>query len=257
MVFKKSREDKMEETISLKELFQTLRKRLNLIIVIALLAVIVSGVISYFFITPIYQASTQILVNNQTDTEQSIYTQNEIQTNIQLINTYNVIMKSPVVLDQVVREMDLDMSASALNQKIALQSENNSQVVTISVEDKDPQAAADIANKTAEVFREKVKEIMNYDNVTILAEAAVAENQSPIKPQPLLNIAIALVVGLMAGVGLAFLLEYLDNTVKTEQDIEKRLDLPVLGVITKIDDQDVPALRGDRTSRGRGESIGS
>jgi capsular polysaccharide biosynthesis protein len=257
MVFKKSREDKMEETISLKELFQTLRKRMNLIIVIALIAVIVSGVISYFFITPIYKASTQILVNNQTNTEQPIYTQNEIQTNIQLINTYNVIMKSPVVLDQVIREMDLDMSVDALNQKIALQSENNSQVVTISVEDKDPQTAADIANKTAVVFKGKVEEIMNFDNVNILSEAAVAENQSPIKPQPLLNVAIALVVGLMAGVGLAFLLEYLDNTVKTEQDIEKLLDLPVLGVITKIGDEDVQAPRVDRTSRVRGESIGS
>jgi capsular polysaccharide biosynthesis protein len=256
MVFKKSREDKMEETISLKELFQTLRKRLNLIIVIALIAVIVSGVISYFFITPIYKASTQILVN-QSKNEQSIYTQSEVQTNLQLINTYNVIMKSPVVLDQVVQELDLDMSAATLNDKIAVQSESNSQVVTLSVEDKDPQTAADIANKTAEVFNAKIEDIMNVDNVSVLAKATVAENQSPIKPQPLLNVAIALVVGLMAGVGLAFLLEYLDNTVKTEQDIEKLLDLPVLGVITKIGDEDVQAPRVDRTSRVRGESIGS
>ncbi|TYS63966.1 capsular biosynthesis protein [Bacillus infantis] len=246
----------MEETISLKELFQTLRKRLNLIIVIALLAVIVSGVISYFFITPIYKASTQILVN-QTKSEQSLYTQSEVQTNLQLINTYNVIMKSPAVLDVVVEELNLDMGTAALNQKITVQSENNSQVVTMSVEDEDPGKAAEIANKTAEVFKNKVQEFMNVDNVNIIAVAAVAENQTPIKPQPLLNIAIALVVGLMAGVGLAFLLEYLDNTVKTEQDIEKMLELPVLGVITKIDEEDVPAPRGNRTSRVRGESIGS
>ncbi len=246
----------MEETISLKELFQTLRKRLNLIIVIALLAVIVSGVISYFFITPIYKASTQILVN-QTKSEQSLYTQSEVQTNLQLINTYNVIMKSPAVLDVVVEELNLDMGTAALNQKITVQSENNSQVVTMSVEDEDPGKAAEIANKTAEVFKNKVQEFMNVDNVNIIAVASVAENQTPIKPQPLLNIAIALVVGLMAGVGLAFLLEYLDNTVKTEQDIEKILELPVLGVITKIDEEDVPAPRGNRTSRVRGESIGS
>lgn len=246
----------MEETISLKELFQTLRKRLSLIIAISLIAVIVSGVISYFFITPIYKASTQILVS-QTKSEQSLYTQSEVQTNLQLINTYNAIMKSPAVLDVVVKELNLDMSAGALNQKIAVQSENNSQVVTMSVEDESPQKAAEIANKTAEVFQNKVKEFMNVDNVNIIAEATVTENQAPIKPQPLLNIAIALVVGLMAGVGIAFLLEYLDNTVKTEQDIERLLDLPLLGVITKIDDQDVPALRGDRTSRGRGDSIGS
>lgn len=246
----------MEETISLKELFQTLRKRLNLIIVITLIAVIVSGVISYFFITPIYKASTQILVN-QTKSEQSLYTQSEVQTNLQLINTYNVIMKSPAILDLVIQELNLDMSVNTLNEKISVQSENNSQVVTISVEDEDPQQAAEIANKTADVFQSRIQEIMNVDNVSVLAKATVTDNQSPVKPQPLLNIAIALVVGLMAGVGLALLLEYLDNTVKTEQDVEKLLELPVLGVITKIDEQDVPAPRGERTSRLRGESIGS
>lgn len=246
----------MEETISLKELFQTLRKRLNLIIVITLIAVIVSGVISYFFITPIYKSSTQILVN-QTKSEQSLYTQSEVQTNLQLINTYNVIMKSPAILDLVIQELNLDMSVDTLNEKISVQSENNSQVVTISVEDEDPQQAAEIANKTADVFQSRIQEIMNVDNVSVLAKATVTDNQSPVKPQPLLNIAIALVVGLMAGVGLAFLLEYLDNTVKTEQDVEKLLELPVLGVITKIDEQDVPAPRGERTSRLRGESIGS
>ncbi|MCP1160728.1 YveK family protein [Bacillus infantis] len=246
----------MEETISLKELFQTVRKRLNLIIVITLIAVIVSGVISYFFITPIYKASTQILVN-QAKTEQSIYTPSEVQTNLQLINTYNVIMKSPAILDLVINELNLDISVEKLNQKIAVQSENDSQVVTISVEDENPQVAADIANKVAEVFQNEIVTIMNVDNVSVLAKATVTDNQSPVKPQPLLNIALAFAVGLMAGIGLAFLLEYLDNTVKTEQDIEKLLELPVLGVITKIAEQDVPAPRGERTSKLRGETIGS
>ena len=76
---------------------------------------------------------------------------------------------------------------------------------------------------------------MNVNNVSILAEATAFENQSPIKPNPQLNIAIALVIGLMLGVGLAFLLEYLDNTIKSEQDIEKLLELPVLGGISSME----------------------
>ncbi|PLR76036.1 capsular biosynthesis protein [Bacillus sp. V3-13] len=246
----------MEETISLRELFQTLRKRLNLIVIITIVAITVSAIISYFILTPIYQASTQLLVNQNKD-EQALYNMNEVQTNLQLINTYNVIIKSPAILELVKKELDLDMTVGHLNEKITVQSEQNSQVVNVTVEDKDASQAAEIANKVAEVFQDEIVSIMNVDNVSILAKAAVTDNQAPVKPNPLLNIAIAMVVGIMTGVGLAFLLEYLDNTIKTEQDIEKLLELPVLGVITKIEEQEEVHTRADRKAKLRGETIGS
>lgn len=246
----------MEETISLKELFQTLKKRFSLIIAITIIAVMISGIVSYFLLTPIYQSSTQILVNQAKD-EQGVYTAGEVQTNLQLINTYNVIIKSAAILELVKKELDLNITTGALNEKITVQSEQSSQVVTISVQDEDPQKAADIANKTAEVFQKEIVNIMNVNNVTILAKAELGENPSPVKPQPLLNIAIAMVVGLMAGVGIAFLLEYLDNTIKDEQDIEKAVGLPVLGVIATIEETNESASRSDRSTRLRGETIGS
>lgn len=247
----------MEETISLRELIQTLKKRMSLIIILTLMAVLVSAAISYFVLTPIYQSSTQLLVNKSKDDQQS-FNVGEVQTNLQLINTYNVIMKSPAILDIVIDDLKLDMTTKELNEKITVQSEKDSQVVNISVQDEDPKQAAAIANKIAEVFQTEIVKIMNVDNVSILAKAELGENPSPIKPQPLLNIAIALVVGLMAGVGLAFLLEFLDNTVKTEQDIEKGLELPLLGVIPTITDSEFQkvAHRQERTSRRRGESVG-
>lgn len=238
----------MEETISLKELLQTLKKRFYLILTITLLAVLVSGVISYFFLTPIYQSSTQLLVN-QSKNEQAMYNYNEVQTNLQLINTYNVIIKSPAILDLVNKELKLGLSTGELNNKITVASEKNSQVVNISVQDPNANTAAKIANKTAEIFTREISQIMNVDNVSILAKAQVGEKQSPIKPKPLLNIAIALVVGLMSGVGLAFLLEYFDNTIKTEQDIEKMLGMPVLGVITTINETREMDKRAERNAR--------
>nr|WP_302328545.1 GNVR domain-containing protein [Salirhabdus salicampi] len=88
---------------------------------------------------------------------------------------------------------------------------------------------------------------MNVNNVHILTEAKYSPNPSPIKPKPTLNIAIAMVLGLMVGVGLAFLLEYLDNTVKTEDDVEKKLGLPVLGVVSSIEDGDYrPSAKGKK-----------
>ncbi|WP_419881730.1 YveK family protein [Peribacillus sp. B-H-3] len=246
----------MEETISLKELFSTIRKRLSLILIITVLAAMASAVVSYFFLTPIYEASTQILVN-QTKDKNAVYNPNEVQTNLQLINTYNVIIKSPVILDKVVSNLNLDGTGRGLSNKITVASEQNSQVVNITVDDPNPVTAAEIANNTAEVFQKQVVSIMKVDNVKILSKADVADYPSPVKPKPLLNIAIALIVGLLAAIGLTFLLEYLDNTIKTEQDIEKLLELPVLGVITTINEQEDMNSRTGRTAKGRGESIGS
>jgi capsular polysaccharide biosynthesis protein len=247
----------MEETISLRELFETLKKRLALIIMVTMIATATSGVISYFFLTPIYQASTQILVN-QSKSEQQMYNWNEVQTNIQLINTYSVIIKSPAILELVIKELDLDQTVTELQEKIQVASEKDSQVATITVQDPDPQRAADIANTIASVFKQEIVKIMNVDNVTILSKAEVGDQPTPVKPKPALNMAIAFVVGLMTGVGIAFLLEYLDNTIKTEQDIEKLLELPVLGVISTIDiEQEQTKVKTSASTRVRSESVGS
>ncbi|MFK4333061.1 capsular polysaccharide biosynthesis protein [Bacillus sp. RC240] len=247
----------MEETISLKELFYILKKRLAMILVIAFGAAIVSAIISFFFMTPIYQSSTQILVN-QKKQEGAAIQYNEVQTNIQLTNTYKVIIKSPVVLDQVNEKLNLNMTAQALTGKINVANEKDSQVISVTAEDKDPKVARDIANATADVFKGEVAKIMNVDNVTVLSKAEVGENQSPIKPVPMLNVAIAFVVGLMASIGLAFLLEYLDNTVKKEEDVENLLGLPVLGIVARMDEETTNVKSHAPSSRKvRGQTIGS
>ncbi len=250
----------MEETISLRDLFRVLRKRLWLIALITIIAATISAVISFFVLTPVYQTNTQILVN-QAKSEQQLYNAGAVQTNVQLISTYNDIIKSPAVLDKVIDQLNLDSSAEALSGKIQITSSENSQVAQITVQDTDAKRATEIANATASVFQKEVPKIMNVDNVSILSKADLAASKSPVKPQPILNIAIALVVGLMVGIGLSFLLEYLDNTIKTEQDIEHVLELPVMGVITNI--KNVPKATNvqypDMTARvpQRGETFGS
>jgi capsular polysaccharide biosynthesis protein len=244
----------MEETISLRELFYTLRKRMWLIISITFAATLISGILSFYVMTPIYQSSTQLLVN-QEKSDQPMYNIGEIQTNLQLINTYNVIIKSPAILDLVAKQLDMDVSAEQLNSKITVGSEKDSQVLNITVQDPDPYMATDIANTTAQVFQKEIVKIMNVDNVSILAVAKTKENPAPIKPQPVLNIAIALVVGLMLGVGLSFLLEYLDNTIKNEMDVEKVLGLPVLGAINTIEEKETIRSFMNKKQDVRGETF--
>ncbi|MEZ0482141.1 YveK family protein [Planococcus sp. SSTMD024] len=223
----------MEETISLQDLFKTLKKNLGIIALTTILAITIAGVVSFLFLTPIYENSTQILVN-QEQTEASQLTNQNIQTDLQLINTYSVIIKSPAILDQVIEQMNLDTSAEALTQKITVNTAENSQVVNVVVRDEDPAQAVEIANTTAQVFENDVRELMNVDNVSILSPAVLKANPSPVEPNPILNMAIAAVVGLMLGVGIAFLREYLDTSMKTEQDIEDILGVPLLGVISPI-----------------------
>ncbi|MFC3039856.1 YveK family protein [Virgibacillus xinjiangensis] len=229
----------MEETISLKEIFEVIKKRLVMIIALIVGAALIAAGISFFVLTPTYENSSQFLVNQSEQDQEQMYTSNELRTNVELINTYNVIIKSPAILDQVAEELGVDYSSSQLANKIQVQNAEQSQVVTVTATDPDPARATDIANTTVEVFQDEIPDIMNVDNVTILSEAELSEEPSPVAPNPLLNIAIAIVLGGMVGVGIAFLLEYLDNTIKTEDDIEKTLQVPVLGVISHVDDNDI------------------
>ena len=224
----------MEETMSIKQLFSVLRKRVWLILSITIISIAASAVLSFYILIPIYQTSTQLLVN-QARTQENQYNYSDIQTNLQLISTYSVIIKSSVILDLVREDLELKITTNELNEKISVTSEQGSQVVNIIVEDQDSNLAAAIANKTAEIFQKEIINIMSMsvNNVTVLTTADTTPNQ--VKPQPILNMAISLVAGLMIGVGLAFLREYLDNTIKSEQDIEKQLNLPVIGVIALMD----------------------
>ncbi|MEF2093898.1 Wzz/FepE/Etk N-terminal domain-containing protein [Bacillus sp. CFBP9009] len=222
----------MEETISINDIFKTLKKRWKLIMLLTLIAALISGTISYFLLTPVYQSSTQILVNQKQSENQLDSTQ--IRSNIDMINTYSVIIKSPAILEKVIYDLELEQSVEQLSEKITINSQENSQVFSLTVQDSNPSQAVEIANTVSETFQKEIKDIMNVDNVSVLAKAEIKENPSPVKPNPLLNIAIAVVVGLLAGVGLAFLLEYMDNTIKDEDDIERLLELPILGSIQKI-----------------------
>lgn len=228
----------MEEIIDLRQLFGTLKKHLWLIALITIIAAMISGIISFFVLTPVYQARTQILVNQESSEQQPLnaYT---IQTNIQLISTYNEIITSPVILEDVVKKLNLNVTAKQLSGQVQVTNSQDSQVAHIVVQDTDAKRATDIANTTAAVFQEKIPSIMSIDNVSVLSKAELADSLNPIKPAPLMNIAIAIVVGLMLGVGLAFLLEYLDQNIKNEQDVERILQIPVIGVISEISDGEV------------------
>ncbi|ATP39445.1 capsular biosynthesis protein [Solibacillus sp. R5-41] len=223
----------MEERISLLEIAKIIKKRLVLIVILTVISVGIAAGISFYVLTPIYEAQTQILVNQKSNSEEA-YSWSQMETDLQLINTYNVIITSPVILNKVIEKQGINILPETLKEQITLTNESNSKVINIIVEDSSSQQAVEISNTVAEVFKEEIPKLMNVDNINILSVAKLSENPTPVKPNKMRNIAIAAVIGLMLGIGLAFLFEFLDTTIKNEKDIEDIVGLPVMGVVGLI-----------------------
>lgn len=222
----------MEEEIELRQYWEVLRKRWIIVIALPLIAALTSGIISFFVIKPVYQASTTLIVGKKAEVGQSavqMLDNSVLQANLQLAKTYAAIAQSRTVEQNVIKDLELDMTVAALDSMISINPVKTTEILEISVLNTDPELAAAIANSMANEFSKAVIDIKKVDSVSIVDTAVTPTN--PVKPNKQLNVLIAFVVGLMASVGLVFLLEYMDNTVKTSEDVEKLLGIPVLGVI--------------------------
>lgn len=242
------------EELDLKDILRVIRKRIWWIILIVAVCTAAAGIISYTMMKPVYEASTKLIVNQSEDSRQFQQPNlNDINTYIKLIDTYKEIMLTPRILDRVVeKHPEFNLSAEQLASKLNVSSVNGTQVMTVRVTDGSYNRAADIANAVSVTFQEEIPSIMRVDNVTILNEARHRDNASPVKPNPMLNIAIAFVVSMMAALGLVFLLEYMDDTIKSEADVEHLLDMPTIAVIAKMK----PYKSSKRKSEGFSQEMG-
>lgn len=241
--------------MNISELLKLIRKRFVLIIGIIVLCTTGAGYASYNFLTPIYEASTQILITQQKD-GQTQFNSQDLQLNLQLINTYNVIITSPAILSKVIEDLGLDSTPGDLQMNMRVSNEQNSQVVNISVQDPSLRQAVNIANSTVEVFQEEIKSLLNVDNVKVLSPATYVKKSLPVKPDPILNMAVAALVGLMIGVGITFLLEYLDTTIKSEREVDELFALPILGLVGVISKKEIKRSKKVEKQRIRQRGVG-
>ncbi|QKQ28727.1 capsule biosynthesis protein CapA [Staphylococcus hominis] len=219
----------MENTIEFSRIIQLIKKNLWLIVLLPIIFLLVSAILSFFLIQPKYQASTQVLVNQKKE-EKNVAVQ-EVQGNIQLVNTYSEILKSPRILDKVSKDDD-KYSSEELNEMVNVKTQANSQILNINVTSHDKKESEKIANKIANVFKNDMPEIMNVDNVSILSTAnGTAEKVSP---KTSVNLIIGLFVGLVLAIFIIALKEMLDKRIKSEEDVERELNIPVLGSIPKL-----------------------
>ena len=220
----------MEETIDLREYFAIIKKRFWIIALITVVAMVVSGVISFFMLSPVYEAKSTLIVNTEKNEETQMITGDQFSVTQKLAVTYGEIIKSRAVLESVISNLKLDSEYEDLVEKITVSPVKDTQIISISVQDTNPKKARDIANEIPKVFEKEVKRITKANDIQVIDKAILPEN--PIKPNKMMNVAIAAVLGMMIGLFVVFLLEYLDNKIKTPQDVEKHLGLSaILGVI--------------------------
>mgnify|MGYP002566520096 FL=1 len=219
----------MEETVDLREYFGIVKKRFWIVALITIIAVVVSGVISFFMLNPVYEAKSTLIVNTEKNEETQMITGDQFNVTQKLAVTYGEIIKSRAVLEDVIKNLKLDNEYEELANNVTVSPVKDTQIISISVQDTNKEKARDIANEIPKVFKKEAKRITKANDIQVIDKAILPQN--PIKPNKMMNMAIAAVLGAMIGLFVVFLIEYLDNKLKTPQDIEKHLGLSVLGVV--------------------------
>lgn len=232
----------MEETISLKEIFDLLRKRMSTILISTFIGLALAGGFTFFFITPQYSSRAQLIVSMPQSETSSV---NDINFTLQMLNTYkDIILQGDAQAEEVQRRLEADnginMTMGEIKASLQVVQAQNSQMFSIQATADNAMTAELIANTTAEVFQETVKDILtNVEEITIVSRAVASP--SPVSPNNKLNLAIGLVLGMMVGVGLAFVFELLDRTVKDPRFVTENLELTILGTVPLMSAKEVNA----------------
>lgn len=221
-------EETMKEKFDLVKLLNILKKNIKLLLILPAICLVVSAALTFFVMPDKYTASTQILVNMKKSSSDLAF--QNVQSSLQSVNTYTEIIKSPRILDKVSREFDGQYSTAELNSFLKVTNQTNSQIITVSVTTGNK--SDKIVNRISKVFAHDMPKIMSVDNVTILSSAH--DNAVKVSPIVSVNLVISIIVGIVLAILIIFLKELLDKRIKTEEDVESQLGLPILGSIQKF-----------------------
>lgn len=228
------------EELDLKELFEIFWHKKAQIILLILIFMVIGLIYSVGFITPMYTSSTTLVLvgtesASSTDTQETEgITTTDITINSKLVSTYSELVKSKSILGQVISNLGIDVDEGELRKNIEVTAKEDTELIQISVSDENPTYAAKIANEIANVFKEKIAgEIYKIDNVHIVDQAEVESEPSNVNHMK--DIVIFAFIGAVVAVMYVLIANMLDTTVKTQEDIEKSIKIPVLASIPMYD----------------------
>jgi len=218
------------EELDLKELFTFFLSKIYIVVIITFCCVVVSVFYGIVLKTPMYQSyTTLVLAGANTETSDSSITQSDITLNQKLVSTYREIIKSRRILEQVIENLNLSISPETLKSAITVSSESNTELIRIAVNNKSAKVASEIANEIANVFSKEIVEIYNIKNVSVIDKAVIST--TPFNINVTKQLALTLIVALVISFGDIFLLFYFDTTIKSVEEVEQKLGLPILGSV--------------------------
>src|SRR5690625_3306599 len=201
--------------ISVKGFFDTIKRGVWIILIITTLSTLGGYLLNDNYV-PLYQTETRIIIGSDSE----------------YMKTLMVMIKDPIVMEEVKGNLQLSRSSETIANQVEVARIDESQVIKITVIDTEPEMAAAIANSTAAAFKDKVVDLLDFNEVQLLSNAK--ENHYPINEDKNRTIIISFVFGLIVSIGLVFVLDSLDDSIKNTHEIETALGVPVLGTITKI-----------------------
>ena len=219
------------EELDLKQLFNMFwSRKLQIILIVALFAII-GFIYTMVFTTPKYSSSTTLVLATQTksEDENGAITTTDVTLNSKLVSTYSELIKSKNILRQVKANLDIDINENTLKKNITVSSVKDTELIKITVLNESPALAAEIANEIAAVFSEKIMDIYNIDNVQVVDVAE--EDNKPSNINHKRDILIFSLIGLVVSIIYVLIVNMLDTTIDSRDDIEKEFKLPVLASI--------------------------
>lgn len=227
----------MNERINLNKVVVMLKRNIWWMLAIIVVTVVSMFVYLNYVATPIYQKSTQILVNQSENSQTNSIEAQTVQADLQLVNTYSTIISSPRILNKVQENLNGKYDLQELTEMISVKNTTNSQIIDISVNHLDPKTATYIVNVVTKIFTEEIPEIMKISNVTILSEAQFFRNEKPIKPQKGLLLVLAFFSGILLSIVFIFIKLLFERTFVSTEELEDYLELNVLGEVSVFKNQ--------------------
>ena len=220
------------EEINLKELFDYFKERAMLALIIILVVLVIGSIYSIFLKQPLYQSeATVVLVSDdgQAGGGGTSYTTSDVQLNKSLVSTYSEIIVSRKIIHQVIKNLNLDYTVKELQNNVNVSTVKDTEIIKIAVDDPDKSLSADIANEIVKVFSEEIKSIYKIQNVS---QVDIAEEvDKPYNVNIVKDLLIYILVGIVLACGVIFVIYYFDTSIKSAEEIENKLGLPVFGIV--------------------------
>lgn len=233
----KSRLDRMSsndlnemEEIDLLELFRAVLKYIKLIIVLCIVFGLGGFLVTKFLITPTYTASTSIYLTPQIN-DTGLLDYNSQMANSKLVTNVVNLLTQNNVMSEVAKDVGMENAAS-VKKCISVTNETNTEIITVTATTTDPKLSKDIANGTVNTFIKTMQKNLNVRNIEIVDKAKLS--YVPSGPSIKKNTMMATLVGGVIGVGYAVLKFLLDNRLRTKEEAEKYLGIPVFAEFPEV-----------------------